>query len=291
MPPDFVGTGTSRLFVRDIGRGLPIVVVHGGPDFDHRYLVPEMDRLAESFRLVYYDQRGRGRSFSGTRPPGVTMATEVDDLDRVRQWSGAASIVVLGHSWGALLAMEYAIRHPGRVSHLILMNPAPASRVDALAFRDELARRRTTEQTERMEQLRADPRFAAGDIGIEAEYYRLHYGTTLRDPERLDAVVRRLRSAFTAEGILAAREVEDGLYEDSWSRDGYDLLPALRRIDIPTLVIRGEDDFVPPAVVQHIAEAIHGARVVELSGCGHFAYIEQPDRSFGAITEFLTGAP
>ena len=61
----FVGTGSARLYVRDVGHGLPIIVVHGGPDFDHEYLLPEMDQLARSFHLVYYDQRGRGRSFSG----------------------------------------------------------------------------------------------------------------------------------------------------------------------------------------------------------------------------------
>ena len=123
----FVGTGTARLYVRDVGDGVPIMVLHGGPDFDHEYLLPEMDALAESFHLVYYDQRGRGRSFSGRQPDDITMATETDDLDRVREWFGFESTALLGHSWGGLLAMEYAIR-PRSVSHLVLMNCAPASR-------------------------------------------------------------------------------------------------------------------------------------------------------------------
>jgi proline iminopeptidase len=160
----FVGDGADRLYVRVIGRGLPIVVLHGGPDFDHEYLLPEMDRLAESFRLVYYDQRGRGRSFGGHDASDVTMASEVDDLDRVREWFGLGSVGVLGHSWGALLALEYAIRHPERVSHLVVMNAAPASRADALTFRHELARRRSPAQAARMKELRSDPRFQAGDI-------------------------------------------------------------------------------------------------------------------------------
>ena len=141
-------SGRELLFTRDIGDGTPIVVVHGGPDFDHEYLLPDMDRLADRFHLVYYDQRGRGRSFTG-RQPDVTMETEVGDLDRVREQFGSESIVVIGHSWGGLLAMEYAIRHPQRVSHLILMNTAPPSRAGAVALRDELARRRSPAQTER----------------------------------------------------------------------------------------------------------------------------------------------
>ncbi len=284
----FVQQGPARLYVRDVGLGAPIVVVHGGPDFDHEYLLPEMDRLAESFHLVYYDQRGRGRSFFGEQTDDITMATEVDDLDRVRQWFGLESIAVLGHSWGGLLAMEYAIRYPQRVSHLILMNSAPASRTDALALRDELARRRTAAQTERMNELRSDAGFQAGDIDAEAEYYRIHYSTTLRSTDHLDAVVGRLRTAFTAEGIVAARAIEDRLYDDTWAGDEYDLIPALHRLDIPTLLIHGDDDFVPVEAVRRIADAVPRSRLIVLPHCGHFAYLEQPDRTCSTIVAFMT---
>ena len=282
-----VRNGPAQLFVRDVGDGLPIVVVHGGPDFDHEYLLPEMDRLAGSFHLVYYDQRGRGRSFFGELPEGITMATEVDDLDRVREWFGFESIAVLGHSWGGLLAMEYAIRHPQRVSHLILMNSAPASRADAIALREELARRRSPAQTERMNELRSDPRFRAGDVEREAEYYRIHFGTALNNPGHLDPVIRRLRAAFTEDGIVAARAIEDKLYEDTWARDHYDLIPALERLDIPTLIIHGDHDFVPIDGVRRIAETIPGSRMVIVPECGHFAYLEQPDQTSTSIAAFL----
>jgi proline iminopeptidase len=283
-----VRSGAARLYVRDVGHGAPIVVVHGGPDFDHEYLLPEMDLLAESFHLVYYDQRGRGRSFSGEQPADITMVTEVEDLDRVRESFGFESIALLGHSWGGLLAMEYAVRHPDRVSHLILMNTAPASRADAIALREELARRKSPAQNARMIELRSDPGFQAGDVEAEAEYYRIHYSTTLRNPDHLEAVVRRLRVAFTDAGIVAARAIEDRLYEETWSRDEYDLIPALQRLDIPTLIIYGDNDFCPMVAVSHIAEAIPGSRFVVLPDCGHFAYLEQPDQTFAIIRAFLT---
>jgi proline iminopeptidase len=276
------------LHFRAVGEGPPIVVLHGGPDFDHEYFVPEMDRLAESFRLVYYDQRGRGRSFEGPGPVDVTMESEVDDLDRVRAWFGFDSVAVLGHSWGCLLALEYAIRHSARVSGLILMNGVPASHDDVPALRAELARRRTPAQTDRMAALRADPKFAAGDIETEAEYYHLHYGTTLRDPELLDAVVGRLRTAFTPEGVLVARAIEERLYGDTWACPDYDLLPALSGLDVPTLILHGDDDFVPLDIVRRIADAIPRARLVVLPDCGHFVYLEQPERAATLIAEFLT---
>jgi proline iminopeptidase len=284
----FVQIGAERLYVRDVGRGLPIIILHGGPDFDQQYLLPEMDRLADEFHLVYYDQRGRGRSFSGVQPDDITMATEVGDLDRVRESVGLESIAVLGHSWGGLLAMEYAIRHPDRVSHLILMNTAPASHADARALRAELARRKSPAQTERMKELRSDPRFQAGDIEPEAEYYRIHFGTTLENPDHLDSIIRRLRSAFNEDGIVAARAIEDGLYADTWERTEYDLMPALRQLDIPTLVMTGDNDFVPWEVIAHIAEAIRGSRVEVLADCGHFPYLEQPDATRTIIAAFMT---
>ena len=125
----FVDLDGGRLYGREVGDGDPtIVVVHGGPDFDHGYMLPEMDALAASFRLVYYDQRGRGRSTLACKPDSVTIQSEVDDLDAIRSQLGLDQIVVLGHSWGGLLAMEYAIRHRDRVSHLVLVNTAPVSR-------------------------------------------------------------------------------------------------------------------------------------------------------------------
>jgi proline iminopeptidase len=218
------------------------------------------------------------------------MATEVDDLDRVREWFGFESVAVLGHSWGGLLALEYAIRHPERVSRLILMNTAPASRADAIAFRDELARRRSPAQTKRRNELRSDPRFLAGDIDSEAEYYRIHFGTALRNPDQLDGVVRRLRSAFTEDGIVAARAIEDRLYDDTWARDEYDLIPALQRLDVPTLLIGGDHDFVPRELVERIANALPGSHLVILADCGHFAYLEQPDEVRRIIEGFMTSS-
>jgi proline iminopeptidase len=100
-------------------------------------------------------------------------------------------------------------------------------------------------------------------------------------------VVGRLRSAFTPASIIGARAIEERLYEDTWSRPGYDLIPALRRLDIPTLIIHGDEDFVPIDVVRRVGDAISGARVVLLRDCGHFAYLEQGEQAAAVITAFV----
>ena len=279
--------GDAHLYCRVVGEGPPIVVLHGGPDFDHTYLLPELDRLADAFRLVYYDQRGRGRSAEGVAAGDVTIESEVADLDGLRRHLGLESAAVLGHSWGGALAMEYATRHPGRVSHLILMNSAPASGEDVRAFREHLLRARPAGDVEAMRAIASNPGYRAGDIETEAEYYRIHFRIALRRPEQVDEVVGRLRVHFTDEGVLLARAIEDRLYDDTWNSEGYDLVPRLRELDLPTLVLHGEDDFVPVALTARIAQAMPNGRLVVLPDCGHFAYLEAPDAVHEHVTALL----
>ena len=94
--------GDASLYVRDVGRGLPLIVLHGGPDFDQAYLRPELDELADAYRLIYYDQRGRGKSAEDVRPENVTLASHLSDLDAVRRHFRLDAPVLLGHSWGTV---------------------------------------------------------------------------------------------------------------------------------------------------------------------------------------------
>jgi len=285
--PTVVVAGPARLYLREVGKGEPIVVLHRGPDFDHRYLLPDLDRLSDSFHLVYYDQRGRGLSADGVQPEDVTLDGEIEDLDAVRRHVGAASIALLGHSWGALLALEYAIRHPERVSRLVLMNPAPASQADHRWLASESRRTHATD-LEQLKAMAAGAGYREGDPDAVAAYYRVHFRRAVQRHEDLDRVVASLRASFTREGILKARAIEDRLMEETWgSSEGYDLLPRLGALGVPALLICGEHEIVPLACVEHIAQALPGARLVTLAGCGHFAYLESPDATGRAIRDFF----
>ncbi|MFP3883806.1 MAG: alpha/beta fold hydrolase [Actinomycetota bacterium] len=286
----FLPLGPARLYIREVGYGQPIIIVHGGPDFDHEYLLPDMDRLAEFFRLVYYDQRGRGRSADGVKPEDVTIISEVGDLEAVRLHLGLDRTAVLGHSWGGLVAMEYAIRYPDQVSHLVLMNTAPASHQDYLMFRDHLRARRSPDDVAEMERLRSSSEYQQGDLDVDAEYNRRHFKNAVAHPEYVDLVVGRLRTHFTPETLRLARAIEQHLYEQTWELPDYDLLSELSQLRIPALVIHGAQDFIPIDIARHIAASMPGARLIVLANCGHFAYLEQPKRVGSSITEFLRQA-
>jgi proline iminopeptidase len=106
-----IPVGAAELYVREVGKGPAIIVLHGGPDFDQSYLLPEMDRLSDSYRLIYYDQRGRGKSASNVRPEDVTLASDIADLEKLRQYFHLESVTLLGHSWGTVIALEYALKY------------------------------------------------------------------------------------------------------------------------------------------------------------------------------------
>jgi proline iminopeptidase len=276
----------AALYYRETGRGQPIILLHGGPDFDHNYFLPDMDRLAGSFRLIYYDQRGRGQSAGNARPEDVTVESEIADLEAVREHFGLESVAVLGHSWGGVLAMEYAIRYPARVSRLIVMNTGPASHVDYMLLRRE-RRKNATEDVERMREIAATAAYRAGDIEADAAYYRIHFRTTVRQPALLERVVGSLRANFTPEGILKARAIESRLLDETWLLGEYDLFPRLRQLNVPALIIHGDTDIVPVECAAHVAEAIPGARLVLLRDTGHFSFIERTDEIGKAIANFF----
>ncbi len=280
--------GTS-LYVRTIGRGQRTIVLHGGPDFDQAYLLPELDRLQDVLQLIYYDQRGRGRSADNVRASDVTIASELADLDAVRRHFDLDSMIILGHSWGAVLALEYALRHPNRVSSLILMNPAPVSTVGFAHLRESYVAALGPDM-ERQRQIAASAAYQAADPQTVADRYRIHFRHALVRPEHYEALLDRMRAQFIHQGndgILRARAVEDQLMRDTWQRADYDLLPKLRALQIPTLVVTGKQDFIPVAIAEEIAESLPNARFTAVDKCGHFAYLECPDEVRKAIEEQL----
>lgn len=268
----------AELYCREVGQGTPMIVLHGGPDFDITYLLPELDRLSDKFHLIYYDQRGRGRSAGHVKPEDVTLESEMDDLDKVREHFHLDKVDLLGHSWGTVLALEYALRHPERVSRLVLMDPAPASAADIDRFRKE----RVEKWPVLMELRKAiadTTAYKEADPDAVVAYYRVHFRPALARSGDYEKLIMRMQARFIEqgkEGILKSRAVEDRLVNETWaSPKGYDLHPKLKGLNIPTLVITGDHDFFPFAA-EHIAQAIPGARLVTLKDCGHFPYLECP---------------
>lgn len=269
----------ARIFYEVVGEGEPIIVVHGGPGLDHAYLQPGLDALATRNTLVYYDQRGTGRSVAALDPVAINLDTFVSDIDALRMALGYERVVVLAHSFGVLIALEYAARNPERVRALILMNPVePGSRyVAERAARQQAAQ--TPEDSTELATLTRSEGFAARDPATVSQVYRVLFRQTLRDRTRIGELEMDLSEATADNGAEVARLLGESLGELDW----WDRLPA---IGAPTLVLQGRYDPLPPVVTQEIAGALPRGRLVVLQS-GHFPYIEDSDGLLSAVSSFL----
>lgn len=271
----------ARIFYEIVGSGEPIIVVHGGPGLDHEYLQPGLDALGATNTLVYYDQRGTGRSAANLDESGINFDAFVEDIDRLRDALGYDRVSVLGHSFGALIALEFARRYPDRTRALILMNPVePGSR-----FREEtmerLERRRSPEVTEEMARIRESEGFEARDPATLSRFYRLSYQPLVEDPEVVERLDLDLAGTTARQGQDVARLLGTSLGTVEW----WDRLSA---IEVPTLVLHGRHDAPPTDMARELAEAFP-LGTFQVLDSGHFPYMEDRQGLLSAVSSFFAG--
>lgn len=269
----------ARLFYEVVGSGEPIIVVHGGPGLDHEYLQPGLDALATRNTLVYYDQRGTGRSSAELVESVIDFDVFVEDIDRLREALGYEEVSVLGHSFGSLLALEYARRYPDRTRALILMNPVePGTRFqEATARRQE--QRRSQEVAEEMASLRASEGFEARDPATLSRFYRLAFRGVMRDPDRVEELDLDLASTTARQGQDVARLLGASMGAVEW----WDRISA---VEVPTLVLHGRYDAPPTDMARELAEAFPLGTFVVLDS-GHFPYLEDRQGLLSAVSSFF----
>ncbi|MGB8976363.1 MAG: alpha/beta fold hydrolase, partial [Terriglobales bacterium] len=135
MQEGFVDSHGVLIYYKMMGRGAPLMIVHGGPGASHEYFLPYLLPLMRTNKLVFIDERGGGRSSKLADPKGYTIANMVEDLEAVRQALGLGKISLLGHSFGGALVQAYALKYQKNLSHLILASTFSSTRElnDALA--------------------------------------------------------------------------------------------------------------------------------------------------------------
>jgi proline iminopeptidase len=249
------------LFVRRVGQGSPTVVLHGGPGAHHDYLLPGFDALADGRELIYYDQRGGGRS-PVARDVAVGWTEHVADLDALRTAWGLERLTLAGYSWGGLLALLYAVSHPGRVGRLALISPAPAWRSARDQFEGAFARRNLDPAFQDARRQLRESRLRERDpAAFQQRIFELSVAPYFFDPERA-----RDLTAFRVTGRTQ---------QEVWQSLGnFDLRPRLPELrGIPALILHGEEDPIPIEAARTAAGLI-GAEFHALPRCGHVPYVE-----------------
>jgi proline iminopeptidase len=264
------------LFERRAGEGPPTIVLHGGPGAHHDYLLPGFDRLAEGRTLVYYDQRGGGRSPVGRDVP-VGWREHVADLDALRELWGLEQLTIVGYSWGGLLAMLYAVTHPDRIERLALVSPAPAWKEAREEFERRFAERNLApDLQERRRALRESGLRERDPAAYQRQLFDLSVVPYFADPSRV--------------GEMTPFRVTGRTQQEVWSSLGeYDLRPGLAKLAIPAVVLHGEADPIPIETARATADAL-GAEFHPLPHCGHVPHVEAADALVRILDPFLPAA-
>lgn len=249
----------------------PLIAIAGGPGADHRYLRigGGFDRVAGARPVVFYDQRGSGRSSAAAE--GETIARFVEDLEALRAALGHGEIDLVGHSFGAYLAMAYAARHGNRVRSLILasaMAPRTGDTVQLLEaiFPDRIAEWRRTRAA-------LPDRYLASVIGLFHTFEFI-------DPM---AHARYAREVAAHEYNIRLNNV---LREDMATLDFTEPLAAFAK---PALVLHGRFDAVlAPVIAWRLYELLPRARLAMMERSGHMPFIEEPAAFAAAVLGFLS---
>jgi proline iminopeptidase len=275
-----VDVGDTRLYVEERGAGdLALIVLHGGPGLDHTMFGTWLDPLGDTCRLLLVDERAQGRS-EPAAPETWTLAHHARDVDALATSLGLERYAVLGHSFGAFIALQHAVEFSGRPAATIVSSGIPSERflghVEAqlAAFEPVELRDQVTASWAREAEARTPE-----DVGaLLADQLPFHFADP-RDP-RMDEMRVAMAGAVYAPDILRAA-----------ATNGYGHIEVEDRLaDVahPVLVLAGRHDRTcSVAGAETVARGIPGAELVVFEHSGHMAFVEEPDAYSDAVRRFL----
>jgi proline iminopeptidase len=248
-----------------------LVLLHGGPGYDHSGFKPAFSRLADVAQIVYFDHRGHGRS--DRRPASEwTLDTFADDVVRLCDALGVTKPIVLGQSFGGFVAQRYIARHPGHARQVILSSTSPHLGLDRkLAMFERLGGTQAREVARKFWTAPSAATWASYNVVCKPHY------NTVR-PANDDA---GQRIVFNDEILFASAGGE---------QQTMNLLPGLARAQCPVLVMAGALDPVCPLEdSRDIFAALPAslARLAVFDRSGHGAWRDEPDAAFALLREFI----
>lgn len=264
------------LYYETHGKGVPILLLSGGPGFSSEYMLPVAQHLESRYRAVLLDQRGTGKSLLETYDATTLDHKKlVADIEALRRALKADKLTLVGHSWGGILSMMYAAEHPDRVRALVLIDSGGPTIAGVAKFTANHTARMTEEDTKRV---------AAG------------YANLQKDHKAAILEITRARTPPYFHDRAKAIAFADALHEDSFNdkmfwpvvgqlNGNFDLRPGLQKVKVPVLIIHGKSD--PLESAQEVHDALAGSRVVLIDDAGHFPWAEQPAAVYRALDGFL----
>jgi proline iminopeptidase len=271
------------LFVKVVGQGYPLLLMHGGPGLDHTTLLP-LEPLADQFTLIFYDHRCNGRS-EGAEVSSMTWENLTADAEALRQTLGFEQWAVLGHSFGGNVALEYVLRYPRSLSRLLLMDTCGEARWSQHNAPEMLAKRgyspAIVEDTRRFFNGQLTPdEFLPTVLKFIGAYS--YHSSPLYHPTVMGLAMR------VGLGPPMKMRPEAHIFGAGRLLTGWTVMDRLSAINVPTLVLAGRHDFLfPPEHQAILADRIPNARLELFECSGHNPQVEQTAEVIEAIKRFL----
>lgn len=274
-----IDTDGTVLYYKTIGKGEPLIVLHGGPGFDHQTLMPFIGNLGRHCKVVLYDQRGSGMSFGPVDSTTINVDKFVEDIEIIRKQIGVEKINLSGVSWGGILAMYYGIKYPDRLSSLILFSTAASAEMLYKTF-PAVRERTTIEDAELMKELSNSEGYKNNDPQVLEEFYKTYCKAQLAD-QSFASKINMVINENTAKNMGA---ISNFIFT---SMGNYDLHNDLNVIGCPTLVMHGRQDPMPLEAAEKINESIPNSELVVFENSGHWIYLEEEEKFISVVSIFL----
>jgi len=274
-----VNIGDTRLFIVERGEGYPLIVLHGGPGLDHHEFADYLDLLCDQFRLILVDMRAQGKS---DMCPEDTWTLEQMAKDVV-SLAGAMKLdkyAVLGHSYGAFVALQNAVDYPGAAAQTIVSGGVPSSRFlevvdkNLAEFEPESLREQVADSWAREAEAETQEDFAS----LMHDQMPFHFGDPL-DPRIPEYEERTAETVYSPAILQHFSKAEYG---------GIEVENRLEAVTQPVLVCTGRHDRVCTVeAAEAMAQGLPKAELVIFEKSGHMTFVEETERYLEVVREFL----
>jgi proline iminopeptidase len=276
---DLLKLNDIEIFYKCLGEGEPVVILHGGPGFDHNNM-RQFEELAKNFNVILYDQRASGNSSGNVDEESITVDNFVKDLEGLRKNLKLGKINLIGHSWGGFLGMSYGIKYPDKLRSLVLINPTAASSRYFGQYFENIQKRTTQDDIDAILKIEQSEELKSGEVSAEIERLRISLIPFFFDPSS----IKYLNLEFGKNTLLNQGKIGTLLLKDLGE---YDLHSRLNEIKCPVMVIHSDKDPLPLEGSYEIYKHLPDSRFIVLKNCGHFSYVEAKEELFSLIERFL----
>jgi proline iminopeptidase len=289
-PGDFATVNGVKLWYESEGSGPPLLLIAGGPGLPHGYLHPHFSQLAKSYRVIYFDAYGTGKSDQASDPHDYTFARDVENIEGLRLALGLGKINVLGHSYGGMVAQAYALQFPDSVQKLVLVDTAWGAEM-AQAHMENQHNELRNQYPETWEKFQK-----AHDQGFHTcskEYQEAADETREFSASMLFYDTSKIAQLVATGGppnrkVTCAMRGDDSGFVLGGDLAKLDFRPRLKDLHMPTLILAGRFDRIlfPRYQIQFKTYAPQ-AQFLFFEKSGHFPFIEEPEEFTRVVSEFL----